>query len=283
MKKIIAAALTLILIISFAACKAPVPTPMEPTAAPTAEPTETPTAEPAESSDPIDPAIIDAAWTVAQKLEQVHLVTFDKAGAMIMAEYSIEVRFPCVTQPDEVLIVSVEKDDEGNYKPNAESVYMGCSDEDALSARFDKSDLEMMLVEFSNAEIKVTADDVRAFGCEAVLSSHEYMTAAVAAYGEKLATYYRERLTEDSPFCCYDVRCVGTEVNEGYDDSYNILIGFRFRDILLGSYLFDYVPLYDSGMLHPDYEGWFVGWTLVEVKLGDDGSFTHNAVLNGAG
>ncbi|MCR5807966.1 MAG: PT domain-containing protein [Clostridiales bacterium] len=283
--------IAVMLITAFAACNKPdvpvdnSPAPTEqqaeaPTEAPTAAPTEAPTEAPA-----ADPAITEAAWAIAEKIEEVHGQKFDKDGATVkLSEHFAEVRFPCVTYEEEVLVVTVEKDGEGSYKADAESVYAELAEgaRDRLNARFDPDATGEKQEEFRKAEITVTADEIRARGCEAEIGSDEYKAAAAAVYGEKLAEYYRGSLTEDSPFCCYDVRCVGTETNDDYEDSYNVLIGFRFRDMLLFSYLFDYGPTYEDGMLYPGYEGWLVGWTLVEVELRDDGSFVANAWLNSA-
>ena len=254
------------------------------TPAPTTEAVSTAAGEPTAAADTVDSAIIEAAWAAVEKIEQVHEQQFDKAKAAVQTSAdSSTVRFPSVNHSDEVLCVTVEKDESGSYKANWESIYAELAEgaTDDLNANSDA--IGEKQEEFRNANITVTADDVRAFGCGAEIGSSDYKAAVAAIYGEKLAEYYRGSLTEDSPFYCYDIRCVGTELNKDHQDSYDVIIGFRVRDILPFSHLFGYGPIFDSGAIHTDYEGWLVGCTLIEVTPDSDGSFVANAELNSAG
>ena len=256
------------------------------TDAPTSIPTSAPTSVPTAAPEAVDPALIDAAWALAEKLEEVHEQQFDREAAEVQSSaYSATVCFPSVTYPDEVLFIIVEKDGEGGYNADPESVYVGLAEgsADELSHRFDPEAITEKQEEFQNARITVTADEIRSSGCSSEIGSSEYKAAAAAIYGEKLAEYYRASLDEGSPFCCYDVRFVGTEEDVVFPGGYIVLIGFRVRDILPFSYLFGYGPIFESGVLYPDYEGWLVGWTVVAVELEEDGSFASDAVLNSAG
>ena len=251
--------------------------------APTAEPTSIPT----EQADDIDPELIEAAWLIAEKLGQVHEQQFDKAGAEAALLYADtwEVHFPSVTYPDEMLFVTVKKVGEGGYSAAAESVCLkpaeGAADE--VTARIGAGAVTETLEKFGSAAITVTADEIRASGCGDDIRTDGYKAAAASIYGDKLAEYYRTMLTEDSPFCCYDVRFAATEADTIGQDQYIVVIAFRVRDILPFSYLFSYVPYYCDGSLYPEHEGWMIGWTLVDIDLDADGGFTANAVLNGAG
>lgn len=299
MKKLISAAAALLLIFCLAACKtqpteverpteAPTVTeaPEDPTEAP-ADPTEAP-ADPTEMTltvDADDPKLIEAAWAAAEKIGEVHRQKFDKDGAEIRANaYFAEVRFPSVDYPDERLCMTVEPDPEEGYKVDWESAYFEHAEEDPdkRDARFGADEITEKQEEFRNARIEVTADEIRASGCEAEIGSDEYKLAAASVYGEKLAECYSSILGQDTPFSCYEIRCVGTEAEKEYKDGFIVSIGFRARDILPLSHLFDY-PYFDDGAVHPGYEGWLVGWTVVTVDLENDGSFVCNAVLNGAG
>ena len=264
----------------------------EPTAAPTAEPTAvlTPTPipepEPTAAPDTAETGLIEAAWPIAEKLGEVNNQQFDKAGAAVQSNtYSADVSFPSVTFPGEMLVITVEKDEYGNYKADPWSAYVEPAEwaADGLHAQYGPEVIGAKHDELANARITVTADEIRASGCTAEIGSEAYMEAAAALYGEKLAEYYRGSLTEDTPFCCYDARFVFAQESAIHQDSYDVVIAFRVRDILPFSYLFSYGPTYCNGTYYPGYEGWLVGSTLVHVDLAPDGSFASDAYLNGAG
>lgn len=290
-KRVIILSISLLMLFMVAGCNTRRPStetttiPIEVTA-----PTEPSATDPAIISttqpENLAPEFIETAWVIAEKLGQVHKQQFDKARADItLSAYFAEVRFPSITFPDEVLCITAEKDTAGNYMIVPGNVYFEPAEDasDSFKKRLDSCAFEEKNAEFLSAEIRVTTDDIRSSGCKDTIGSSEYKTAAATVYGDKLAAYYRSSLSNNSPFCCYDVRCVGIEADEDYEDTYIILIGFRFRDILLNSYLFNYVPIYDDGTRHPDFEGWMVGWTLITVDPNDDGCFVGNAFLNGAG
>ncbi|MBO4878714.1 MAG: hypothetical protein J5544_00480, partial [Clostridia bacterium] len=246
----------------------------------------TPTPEPTAAPDTTETGLIEAAWPIAEKLGEVNNQQFDKAGAAVQSNtYSADVSFPSVTFPGEMLVITVEKDEYGNYKADPWSAYVEPAEwaADGLHAQYGPEVIGAKHDELANARITVTADEIRAFGCTAEIGSDEYKAAAAALYGEKLAEYYRGSLTEDTPFCCYDVRFVVTQESAIHQDSYDVVIAFRVRDILPFSYLFSYGPTYCNGTYYPGYEGWLVGSTLVHVDLAADGSFASDAYLNGAG
>ena len=225
------------------------------------------------------PSYIEAAWTAVEKIEQVHEQQFEKPGVTVQSSSdSLMVCFPSVSYPEEEICVTVEKDEKGKYSANWESIYVKFAGGEVsqIKSRAYSKAIGEKREEFQNANITVTADDVRAFGCGAEIGSSEYKAAAAAIYGEKLAECYRGSLTEDSLFYCYDIRCVGTEPNKDYPDSYDILIGFRVRDILPFSHLFGYETRFDSGAIHTDYEGWLVYWRQINVTLDNDGSLGLN-------
>ena len=251
----------------------------------TEEPTEEPTYVPVEETNTIDPELIETAWTFAEKIEKVHEQQFNKTTAEVLINaHFTTVRFTSVTYPDEMLCITLEKDEEGQYKTIPEFTTV-----EASSGSVNEPDglhihdaLIEKLEELGNTHISVTADEIRAAGCEAEIGSNEYNNAVATIYGEKLVAYYRDSLNKDSPFCCYDVRFVDSEKDTN-SNLYGVHIGFRVRDILPFFHLFDYIPCFDSGTFHPGYEGWLVGWTLLYPDYEDDGSFICNAVMNGAG
>lgn len=238
-----------------------------------------------ESSD-APSGLIDSAWAIAKKLGKVHDQQFDKEGAVIEPGlFSTVVRFPSVTFPGEMLVINVEKNEDGYYSADSWSVYIEPAEwaADELHAQYGPEVISAKHDELANARITVTADELRASGCGAEIGSDEYKAAAAALYGEKLAEYYRGNLTADTPFCCYDARFVCTQESVIHQDSYDVVIAFRIRDILPFSYLFSYGLNYCDMTCYPGYEGWLVGSTLVQVELAADGSFTCDAYLNGAG
>lgn len=238
--------------------------------------------DPTEVPEKTGSELIDMAWAVAQQLGRVHQQRFNKERARIeLSTGAVEVCFPSVTYPDEELWITLERDENGNYAAIPEDTYALCASE-AFDSRLDSDLLAEKRAEFENARITVTADEIRASGCGAEVGSDEYKAAAAALYGEKLAGYYRESLSADTQFGCYETAFVGAEEGD-YEDSYYVIIGFRVRDLLPFSILFDYEPSCDRGVRHRGFEGWLTGSTLVDVELAADGSFTCNAVLNGAG
>lgn len=238
--------------------------------------------EPTEVPEKTGSELIDMAWAVAQQLGRVHQQSFNKERARIeLSTGAVEVCFPSVTYPDEQLWIPLERDENGNYAAIPEDTCALRASE-AFDSRLDSDLLAEKLAEFENARITVTTDEIRASGCNAAVGSDEYKAAAAALYGEKLAGYYRESLSADTQFGCYETAFVGSEEGD-YEDSYYVIIGFRVRDLLPFSILFDYEPSCDRGVRHRGFEGWLTGSTLVDVELASDGSFTCNAVLNGAG
>lgn len=291
---VIIAAVVLILALAAAGCaflgsaKAEEPAPYVPKttdgpdARATDEPTDAPTAEPTEVPEKTGSELIDMAWAVAQQLGRVHQQSFNKERARIeLSTSAVEVCFPSVTYPDEELWITLERDENGNYAAIPEDTCALRASE-AFDSRLDSDLLAEKRAEFESARITVTADEIRASGCNAAVGSDEYKAAAAALYGEKLAGYYRESLSADTQFGCYETAFVGSEEGD-YEDSYYVIIGFRVRDLLPFSILFDYEPSCDRGVRHQGFEGWLTGSTLVDVELAADGSFTCNAVLNGAG
>ncbi|MGN0786284.1 MAG: hypothetical protein ACI4OB_02640 [Christensenellales bacterium] len=291
MKKLIAISLAILMVLAAVGCNT---TTTEPTTEPateapmTDEPTDLPTATP---QPDLEQDIIEAAWAFAEMIAQVHEQQFDKEGAEV--KFSAEGKYAnlCFTSalyPDEMLYITLERDENGNYEVNPMSCYIDRAEGasiDVTDARFGDGTIGKKSEELHNAQIVVTVDDVRASGCEAEIGSSEYKAAVAEVYGEKLAEYYRGSFTEDSLFYCFDVRCIDTEAGSTVypeDSYYNIVIAFRVRDIRPFSYLFSLGPYFESGTFHPDYEGWLLYWTYVNIELQEDGSFVCDAYLNGA-
>ncbi|MBR6007339.1 MAG: hypothetical protein IK064_06880, partial [Clostridia bacterium] len=64
--------------------------------------------------------LIDSAWAIANKLGKVHNQQFDKEGAVIEPGlFSTIVRFPSVTFPGEMLVINVEKSEDGYYSADS--------------------------------------------------------------------------------------------------------------------------------------------------------------------
>ena len=292
MKKLFAISLAVLMVLAAVGCNT---TTMVPTTEPTTEPateapkTDEPTALPTEPD--LEQDIIEAAWAFAEKIAQVHEQQFDKEGAEV--KFSAEGKyadlcFASSLYPDEMLYITLERDENGNYEVNPMSCYIDRAEGasiDVTDARFGDGTIGKKSEELHNAQIVVTVDDVRASGCEAEIGSSEYKAAVAEVYGEKLAEYYRGSFTEDSLFYCFDVRYVEAEAGSTVypeDSYYNIVIAFRIRDIRPFSYLFSLGPYFESGTFHPDYEGWLLYWTYVNIELQEDGSFVCDAYLNGA-
>lgn len=295
MKKLIAISLAILMVLAAVGCNT---TTMGPTTEPTTEPateapmTDEPTDLPTATPQPdLEQDIIEAAWAFAEMIAQVHEQQFDKEGAEV--KFSAEGKyanlcFASALYPDEMLYITLERDENGNYEVNPLGCYIDRAEGasiDVTDARFGDGTIEKKSEELHNAQIVVTVDDVRASGCEAEIGSSEYKAAVAEVYGEKLAEYYRGSFTEDSLFYCFDVRCIDTEAGSTVypeDSYYNIVIAFRVRDIRPFSYLFSLGPYFESGTFHPDYEGWLLYWTYVNIELQEDGSFVCDAYLNGA-
>ena len=221
----------------------------------------------------------------------MHEQQFIKEGAEVKLSVSgnfADVCFASALYPYEMLYITLILNENGNYEVSPASCYIDRAEGvsiDVTDARFGDDAIGNKSDELHNAQIVVTVDDVRAAGCEEEIGSNEYRAAVAEVYGEKLAEYYRGSFTEDSLFYCFDVRCIDTEAGSTVypeDSYYNIVIAFRVRDIRPFSYLFSLGPYFESGTFHPDYEGWLLYWTYVNIELQEDGSFVCDAYLNGA-
>ena len=292
MKKLFAISLAVLMVLAAVGCNT---TTMGPTTEPTTEPateapkTDEPTALPTEPD--LEQDIIEAAWAFAELIEQVHEQQFIKEGAEVKLSVSgnfADVCFASALYPYEMLYITLILNENGNYEVSPASCYIDRAEGvsiDVTDARFGDDAIGNKSDELHNAQIVVTVDDVRAAGCEEEIGSNEYRAAVAEVYGEKLAEYYRGSFTEDSLFYCFDVRCIDTEAGSTVypeDSYYNIVIAFRVRDIRPFSYLFSFGPYFESGTFHPDYEGWLLYWTYVNIELQEDGSFVCDAYLNGA-
>lgn len=239
--------------------------------------------------DLTDEWFIEEAWKVINRISEVHNLQFDKAMATVSRSGSKNVRvdFPLVSIPGQVYQVLFEKNENGNFVVWA--VAPEETDDEAGAAytewRINEAKTYEKLAELSDTQLTVTESDVRAYGCTAAIGTDEYLDAVANCYMQKLVALYTEEFGADSPFRCYEVR--GTHCGKAgapYTGTvYTIVIDFRTKDPLALMYVFDFIPWFIVNTEYSmDLYGWLSAWTMVDINVAADGSWTGSGMLNGA-
>ncbi len=243
-----------------------------------------------QTAEPTEEWFIEEAWKLVSRIEVVHNQQYDKAAATVLglSTNNITVHFPSLNIPGQECTVFMEKGERGNFEIWAS--LPETTDDEAGAAYlewlYDEAKCGEKMVELMNMQLTVTESDVRASGCTAAIGTDEYRDAVANCYMQKLVELYTNDFNHLSPFRCYEVRgikCVKEEWPYS-DGSYTIVIAFRAEDPLALVSLFDYVPEFVVNTKYSmDLYGWLSGWTMVDIDVAADGSWTGSGMLNGAG